>query len=204
MAVCPSPPLARLAGTVTRWGPGDTHAAAQGLGAGSTVRTGSAVATAADARVALRTFTGHSLRLDRDTRIVVIAGDEIRLEQGAVYIDSGSGGEIGRALVVSTAFGRVEEVGTRFEVRLAADSLTVSVRDGEVRVDTEGRELRAQAGEQLSIAGAGVRRATLAPYDGLFEWTQDIAPAWEIDGSALSGFPRLGGARGRLRARVCE
>lgn len=179
--------VARLDGAVTAWidGDGDT---AVGVDLGTSLRTGRLLATAEDARVALKTLTGHSLRLDRDTRIALISANSIRLEQGAVYLESAPGLNQSPGLDVLTPLGRVTEIGTQFEVRLRADTLQVRVREGEVSVRAEGLEHQAQFGEELTLSAGVFTKTEIDPFDAVFEWTQSIAPIWEVDGSRLDLF----------------
>jgi hypothetical protein len=193
----------RTTGTVTAW-TGNGAAKTTGLGADDTLIVGRSLATGEDGRVALRTITGHSLRLDRGTRVVFASAHEIRLEHGAVYIDSGVEGRAAEGLSVLTAFGRVEEIGTQFEVRLSADRLTVRVREGAIALDAEGGAHSATAGEELTVAGGTVRRRALEPTDAVFDWVQGIAPDWSSTGSRLDVFLRWVAREGGYAIRYAD
>lgn len=183
--------VVRVHGSVSAWGIGGSEAA-ELLDQSSVIETGLSIATAGDARAAFATATGHSLRLDHDTRIVLVSRNEVRLEQGAIYVDSGidstSHSNAREGLNVLTAFGTVQEIGTQFEVRLTADLMKVRVREGEVSIGAEGREERGVAGEELAFSGGTVRRGLIDAHDKAFGWTQSIAPEWTMDGSRLEAF----------------
>lgn len=124
------------------------------------------------------------LRLDAGTVVRLESASTVRLDRGAVYVDSG--GARAEGIVVETALGDVREIGTRFEVRLAPEdgvALVVSVREG--RVAVEGvREVA--AGERLELAGDGtVTVRPLAAADPAWSWIAAAAAAFEIEGRTL-------------------
>ncbi len=176
--------LERIDGSVSGWsGEGATPVE---LKLGTELRIGDSLATAPTSRVAIETATGHSLRLDRGTRLVFESERELRLEQGAVYLDSGVGET--PPLSVLTALGRVEEIGTQFEVRLGADSLTVRVREGAVSFERNGEKHLGTAGQELTVSQGSIQQRDVAPTDALFGWTQTIAPSRTIDGRPLDEY----------------
>ncbi len=179
--------VARTTGALSAWTEGGSATGAT-LAPGAGLTIGRSLATGEGARAALETTTGHSLRLDRDTRIVFLSEREVRLEQGAVYIDSGGEGRATDSLTVVTAIGRVEEIGTQFEVRLGADTLTVRVREGAIALGADGSQHYAAAGEELVVAGGSVRRSAFEPSSSLFDWTQTIVPNWPLKRLRLDTF----------------
>ena len=179
--------VVRTTGTVSAWTEGGS-ASRTSLAPGATLETGRSVATGDAGRAAFETTTGHSLRLDRDTRIVFLSEREVRLEQGAVYVDSGGEGRATDSLSVVTAIGRVEEIGTQFEVRLAADTLTVRVREGAISLATDGDRHDGVAGEELIVSRGALRRGAIEPYSSTFDWVQAIVPAWPMDNGRLDDF----------------
>jgi ferric-dicitrate binding protein FerR (iron transport regulator) len=77
---------------------------------------------------------GTAISFDRATLAVFENAQHVTLERGAAYIDSGRAAGAESALRVETAFGAVRHLGTRFEVRVAAASMRVRVREGLVAV----------------------------------------------------------------------
>lgn len=153
------------------------------LVAGSRIETGEGAAAGA---VALRLAGGAKLRLDAGTSLDLASARKVRLERGAVYVDSD--GAPGAGVVVETALGTVREIGTRFEVRLAPGAggrLAVGVRDGRVAIDREGSTHEVAAGQRLELAGDGT--ATLRPLaadDPGWSWIA-AASGLEIEGLTL-------------------
>jgi FecR protein len=179
--------VARIDGAANAWS--ETGAGVvETLSPGASIPAGRSVATAADARVALETPTGRSLRLDRDSRIVLVSEREIRLEHGAVYLDSGADRPSEATLTVLTSLGVVQEVGTQFEVRLSADTLTVRVREGHVSLGNDRERAAAGAGEELTLSAGRLSRRPIPIDSSAFDWAQSIAPTWQLDGSRLSDF----------------
>jgi ferric-dicitrate binding protein FerR (iron transport regulator) len=178
--------VARVDGEASSWRQGDVGRAER-MAAGTSLPAGRVVATTAGSRLALDTPVGRSVRLDRDSRIVWLSASEVRLEQGALYVDSPSTLD-SPALTVVTALGRIEEIGTQFEVRLSADTLTVRVREGRVAMGWEQTTHQGRAGEELTLSGGRFGRRPIPPHSSLFAWSQEIAPTWHLNGSRLDEF----------------
>lgn len=164
--------------------------------AGARLRAGAAVETAGDGRAALALAHGISLRLDHDTRIVFDAVNRVRLERGAVYVDSGArptdagaGGDEG--LRVETRLGTVRHIGTQFEVRLDIVGLRTRVREGVITVEPAGGGANnaARAGEALLLAPGRepvVRRTVTSGAE--WDWVTTVAPPFRLEGSTLPAF----------------
>ena len=179
--------VARHDGEVSVWGPSGSEQA-EVLALGSTLETGQSIATGTRSRIALLAINGHSVRLDRDSRLVLVSEREIRLEQGAVYLDSGPDSSPESAISVLTEFGTVTEIGTQFEVRVAADSVRVRVREGEVSVGSRRTGHRAVSGEELTVSKSSVVRHAIDLYSGIFDWVGAIAPVRPTHKSPLPEF----------------
>lgn len=151
-----------------------------GLEPGQEIRAGTGLETG-PGRAALRLVGGPSLRLDAGTRIGLVSPAEVRLERGAVYLDSRLGdGQV----AIHTPLGVVTDVGTRFEVRLLGEgeALRVRVREGEARV----AGLSVAAGEEVVLRdGGAVERRRAATYGPGWDWVLAAAPPLAIDGLTL-------------------
>lgn len=153
------------------------------LMAGVEIQEGEILETGAEGRLALRLETGHSVRLDRHSRLRVLDGALLALDRGAVYVDSGGAST---PVEVSTERGRVEEVGTQFEVRLQESALRIRVREGSIQLD--GRE-DVSAGSELTVHEDGSRRrGAILAHGPDWQWTQEIAPVFDLEGSTLAEF----------------
>ncbi|MDN7143202.1 FecR family protein [Pseudomonas sp. JQ170] len=104
----------------------------------------------------LNTDSAVRLRFDAMTRDIELLRGELHLISGA---DTDS--PTRRALRVSTALGTFEALGTRFSVRLEAQSCRLSVTEGAVRMQPQaGTAAVAQAGEIWQLDAAATRRLT--------------------------------------------
>jgi ferric-dicitrate binding protein FerR (iron transport regulator) len=170
-------------------------------GAGLGVAVGSELAAeveietgAADTRerIAIRLADGGSLRLDAGTRVRLVSNHEVALRSGALYVDSEGAAATTPPLEVVTPFGRVREVGTRFEVRLGSETgagLEVRVRDGRVVLTEDEKRHEIARGEALLVGTDGVaERRAVDPRGPTWDWTLDAAPAPELEGRTLADF----------------
>lgn len=159
-----------------------------GLRPGDAVSGGTTVATPLEGGVAVRMTSGHSVRLDAETRVHFATTGAIALERGAVYIDS-IGANDGDTLEVITRFGTVRDVGTQFEVRLRDDTILVRVREGSVDLERADGFLRVVAGSELRVGREGrVSRGTLDRAGPGWAWVDTLTPMIEIDGLPLQVF----------------
>jgi ferric-dicitrate binding protein FerR (iron transport regulator) len=141
--------------------------------------------TGPDGRAALRTAAGASLRFDRSSRWALPSASRVELAAGSLYADTGDAS----GLVVATAIGEARDIGTRFAVRVEADSMRVGVRDGAVLVDRGAQRYRAERGVELRVPRAGEpQRGELASFGEAWAWTLEVAPAFELEGSTLADF----------------
>lgn len=156
--------------------------------AGMRLRAGDRVETTEGSRAAFSLSDNGSIRLDRATVVVLAAADGMRLDRGAVYVDTGTGAHHS-ALRVHTAFGIVDHLGTQFEVRLRDRTLRVSVREGSVAVEHRGTRSTSHAGERLILAAdRPVERQTIETFAADWRWTTDVASRFDLEGAAVPEF----------------
>jgi ferric-dicitrate binding protein FerR (iron transport regulator) len=123
-----------------------------------------------------------TLRLDGGTRVRIASATELTLERGAVYVDSNGSG-----VLVRTPMGNVRDIGTQFEVRLAADRIRVRVREGRVDLQHGGTTHVAGEGVELDAdARGGVTEHSIARNGAEWEWVLRAAPPIHLDGRKLS------------------
>lgn len=202
----PAPPV--MVATVERVSGSATTAGAAGeqmpLLPGAQVFAGTPIATGADGRVALRLVgseaaaAGHaspSLRIDVGSRARFTGSSELRLDAGAVYVDSPHSPEHpdgGSPVHVQTPWAEVTERGTQFEVRVGSGGVRVRVREGSVELagrQTATGSWQAAAGAELLLAADGrLSRATVPVHGDAWDWVQEIAPSFELEGSTLGEF----------------
>jgi ferric-dicitrate binding protein FerR (iron transport regulator) len=137
--------------------------------------------------MALALGAGLSLRIDADSRIVVIGERVVRLERGAIYVDASS--EKSGPVLVHTPHGEVRDIGTQFEVRAERSSFRIRVREGEILVNDRGTETTARAGEALHVDSRGrYVRSAIPIFGPEWAWTSAIAPQFQLEGSTVRQF----------------
>jgi ferric-dicitrate binding protein FerR (iron transport regulator) len=192
--ITPDVPVSNVVGRVVRseglvrsLPTGTASAPAQPVTVGDEIRTDTLIDTTAGGRVAVALDDGASLRVDVGTRMVMLRERVVRLDQGAVYVDSRL--DRNRPILVQTQNGEVRDIGTQFEVRAGSSTLLVRVREGEVIVDRRGSSISARAGELLSIDPQGRPARSAAPVFGPeWEWVAAIAPQFRLEGSTVQQF----------------
>lgn len=162
-----------------------------GVVSGQTIVTGNA------AGMALAWSDGGSMRMDENTRVEFTDEGSVYLKSGRIYFDSDpsvlmTGTTSGNAenFVVRTDRGEVRHIGTQFMAGIDDDTLTVSVREGQVSVDGEYQSpVVASSGEQVSLSGR--QRPTVLSIKrsgGSWEWVSRTSPAADVDGKSLHEF----------------
>jgi len=131
----------------------------------------------------------ESLRLDENSAIRIDAADRFTLLRGRVYADTGDMVYRNGGLRVDTDYGAVTDIGTQFAVSVADDLLDVAVREGRVDVRRDDSVLIATSGERLMIDEHGGSTVdALDATDAYWNWTTDLAPAFDIEGRSLMEF----------------
>lgn len=181
------PLLERVAGTIEVTPPGATVSFRTAEDEGTAVPLGSLLRTRDAGRAAIRLADGVSLRIDRDTEARLDSARSISLDAGAIYVGSGQLAKSG--VEVRTAFGTARDVGTQFEVRLGSAQLDVRVREGLVALLRNGDEYEITHGISLTVNSDGaVSSAVVTTYDESWDWVQEVAPVFEIEGRSALEF----------------
>lgn len=159
------------------------------LSEGGAIRTGESLSVPAKVRLLLAHESGVELRLDENSKLDFVDAGKIRLDQGAVYIEtprvSHNGAET--HLTVGSPYGEVDHVGTRFEVRVDPYGLRVRVRDGAaVFRSPAGVVTTVAAGEQLEYRSSAVRLSSgPLPSADDWRWAESAGPDFQIEGRKL-------------------
>ena len=164
---------------------------------GERLTAGSAIETGHDAgRAAIRIANGVAIRLDEATRATLVAAGVVRLDEGALYVDTGTsnpreGGGSPRGVEIRTIAGTVRDIGTQFEVRVldSTRATLVRVREGAATVERDGFRREAGAGMELVVETSGAFSERAVRSWGLgWEWTLSASPRYEIEGRTLREF----------------
>lgn len=176
--------LETVRGGLVSWSPSANDGRLRPLAIGDEVAAGTRIATDAGARAAFRLAAGQSLRLDAATRVQLVSRSVVRLERGAVYVDSAGTSP----MEVRTALAVARDLGTQFEVRLDHRAMRVRVREGLVRIE-HAIAWEVSPGAELTIAAGGlVGRRQVPLYGPAWRWNMEIAPTFELEGSSLAAF----------------
>lgn len=186
----PSPEVARVA-VVS----GELHGAdGEALQVGAGLEAGASLSTDGAGRAALSLADGTSLRLDHGTRLTLTAESRVRLDAGAVYIDTAPAGPAA-GITVTTPHATATDLGTQFEVRLADASTLVRVREGRVAIRPQAAVSAAvphvaPAGKAARVDdGGSVQTSDIAPHDPSWAWSRAVAPAFDTStGRGLDEF----------------
>ena len=165
-------------------------------GALSTIRSGQTIVTGANAGMALAWAGGGSVRLDRDSEVLFVDTESVRLTRGRIYFDSAPAALIASTnaatspqFSIATELGSVSHVGTQFMVAMQGDTLAVAVREGHVEIDGHYYDTRVPAGKAVRVEGRG-RPVLLdvARYGDDWQWVTQTSPAVGVDGHSLDDF----------------
>jgi ferric-dicitrate binding protein FerR (iron transport regulator) len=152
---------------------------------GTPVRSGDWIVTGQSMRLALRTATGASIRLDEHSRARLLSDRSIEMTAGAVYVDTADGAP---ALEIQTPLGAITDIGTQFEVRFIGDVLRVRVRSGVVAVQREGPSIRVEPNTEVALTSRGVESRAASGFGDDWNWTTAVAPVFHVEGQRLGTF----------------
>lgn len=159
------------------------------LAAGTEILAGSPVRTGNDGRLAVRLESGHSVRLDGGSLLTMVEPGVLQLEQGAVYVDSGTGNSDPEPLVVRTEAGSIRETGTQYEIRLLDESLRIRVREGSVVLTDQQGEHAVETASQLErLADGTISRGPILLHGPEWDWVAGITPMIDFRGRTADAF----------------
>jgi len=161
----------------------------------TSIVAGQILITNEDSGVGLEWGTGGSLRIDENSRVEFVARDAIFLHSGRVYFDSNiatsvSGQqETAAKLTIDTEHGEVSHVGTQYMTAIDRNSLTVSVREGEVEIRSGAIISSANGGEQLHLQrGNRPNNTSIQTYGDYWQWTERVTPSPNLNGRSIDDF----------------
>lgn len=148
--------------------------------------TGDVLSTTQGARIALTLESGESVRLDHNSRVVLISVTEIELLSGKIYMDTDEARIKGKEFRILTPSGLVSHVGTQYITAIAGDGVTISVREGEVSMGSDENKTIAIQGQELRVSADGQRSiTTIQIYGEDWHWTEQVSPGFNMDGHSL-------------------
>lgn len=156
------------------------------LRAGIQIAAGARVVTR-QGRVAL-SLGAFSLRVDRGTTFELGDG-ELTLQQGAIYVDTGTAVSVPSTLRIVTPEGEVRHVGTQYQVLVQGEKTVVRVREGNVRIDRRDDTPveRVHANEEVVLVrGQSAVRRAVSAHGPQWRWSTELAPPFDIEGRSLA------------------
>lgn len=183
VATRPAHPV-QVLGALTRGGlvQHSLLAADRVLPPGSPLLTGENLTTITAALVKVN--GGGTLRIAPNSQIQVTAMDGITLQAGEIYVDLPPRST---SVWVQTSYGRVEHVGTQFDVTVS-QGLRIRVREGQVRLTTAAQVQLAGAGTELLLHNGRVQQHTIATHGADWSWVEALEPDYSIDNRPLIEF----------------
>ena len=152
------------------------------------IPAGSRLQVGPDSGVALNLAAGQSIRLRENTELVVIADNQLSLDQGSVYIDSDSA-DPNLFVAVDTPFGSARDIGTQFMVTVLPSGVQVAVREGQVALTQAATTHSVDLGEQVSLDQSGtLNRSAIDAHGATWDWVTDLTPVYETSGRTLDEF----------------
>jgi len=160
----------------------------QALAEGGEISSGSILSTGDAGGVLLRVSPDLTVRLAAATQARFMAGDELELFQGQVFIDATPGTHT--PLRVVTPYGTVTHLGTQYLVKLGMHGVEVAVREGRAQLASASVTSVAEAGRWVlhSDAGGAPVVGDLEPADPRFEWIGKLPSDFRLEGATLAGF----------------
>lgn len=157
---------------------------------------GDVVTTRADAGTTVLRLPDERtvLRVAASTQLAWTGRGKLRLLSGRVYVDTGAGAEGHAAAPLQILAGEavVEHVGTRFITAFDGATVDVAVRDGQVRVTTDGQVAELARGELARLAATGaIVKAAGAAAGTEWDWVDAAAPRIAVDNQDLLSVLRL-------------
>jgi hypothetical protein len=160
------------------------------------IMSGQVIVTGAGAGLSIAWGSGGSIRIDENSRIKFIDSQSVFLDSGRVYFDSQrapmvAGIDAGGAPAVTlhTEFGDIEHLGTQYMTAVAADTLVVSVREGQVAIDGKYHDHLASPGQQVTISGSAQPSVlSISTYGETWSWVNRTTPSADVDGKSLHEF----------------
>jgi ferric-dicitrate binding protein FerR (iron transport regulator) len=149
---------------------------------------GQTLVTGRDSAATISWSGGGDLRIDEDSRVEFVSPDEIMLYAGRVYFDAhpsrlpaGMSQQHDVAFVIRTTEGTVTHTGTQYMTDIDGDRLTVSVRDGQVKIVGKFADAIASAGQRVVLSGSERPTYTnIGTHGQSWLWVERMAPAVDL------------------------
>lgn len=145
--------------------------------------------TADDSYTNITLADNSQLRINQNTTVKILSLNEIRILNGAIYHDTDNTNKTTLPLMVETALGNVQHIGTRYMVKISDTDLLVSVRNGTVEINSDKIKRQIQSGKTMTLDNKGNQHeSTITTYSPLWSWTQEAGEPFNSHGKSLNDF----------------
>jgi len=150
---------------------------------------GAMIETFADGYATLTLQTGGNLRLNHNSQLVINENNEFTLSYGSVYFDSGMHQGSKTPITLHTIHGNIRDIGTQFAVNSNRDEIQISVREGQINLDSGEKIQALHAGYQLISDSEGrLEQTQISPTSESWQWIYSAAPKFTLEGKDLYQF----------------
>jgi ferric-dicitrate binding protein FerR (iron transport regulator) len=155
--------------------------------AGDTLRGGQTYTVSGATLVALQ--EGGTLRAAPGSVFEIIDANSINLHSGQVYVDLPPSSPRAATFSVITSVGRVEHLGTQFEIATFTQNVRIRVREGKIRLLNSSGFVAASAGTELLASTSGtISRRSIGTHGRDWAWVEALAPEYSLDNQHLIDF----------------
>lgn len=157
------------------------------LAEGAVLRSGRTYRAIGQALVDLE--GGGNLRMASGAEFEILARNEVRLENGEMYVDIPAGARSGSAFIARTTAGEFRHVGTQFALAVVQGETRLRVREGSVHWLAAGGESTVKAGTEVVFSnGAKTVERPIGTSGNEWDWAAKMTPDFEIDDRPLEEF----------------
>ena len=153
----------------------------------SPIKAGQWIKTPATGFVSFALSDESQVRLNSNTLLHIDSKMQLNLIKGELYHDADTQNTL--PLIIKTALGEIQHIGTRYAVSVDSMALTVKVRNGRVKVDSSLLTTTLDKGNLIELTNTGtVNHSSITAYDSSWDWTQKATKPININHKSLKDF----------------
>ena len=152
------------------------------------IKQGTWLKTKADTTVNITLADNTQLRINQNSFLHLLSGNQIELINGQLYYDADNANKINN-MVIITDLGTIKHIGTRYMVNKSNAGLQISVRNGLVELSNDNNIQKLKSETQLEIDVSGNQSTKLiSAYDPIWNWAQKAAQPFVPQNQSLHDF----------------
>ena len=154
----------------------------------SAIVAGEYIRTHPNNRILVELTNGNVFKLDENSLVQLIDEEKIVLIDGQIYVETNENISNNK-LLISTKLGSIDHIGTQYSVKVEADSINISVREGAVFIQSEDLNKEIEHGFEVSLNKNGnYQQSAIDAFDSKWHWTQKIINEYNIQGKTISQY----------------